>query len=128
MMIIDPPRTVAYVISRGKALEVKTVFQGVRGTPKMADGISMFPLPTDPQDPRENWVSVECKAVGTEMIEERSTTRWDLTDRFQEQTWHTYTWVDVRLHVVSKRQFMENTFELRNIVEAPQASGVFDVP
>jgi len=96
MMIIDPPRPVAYVISRVKALEVKTVFQGVRGTP--------------------------------ETIEERSTTRWDLTDRFEEQTWHTYIWVDVRLHVVSKRQFMENTFALRNIVEAPQAAGLFDVP
>jgi len=84
------------VISRVKALEVKTVFQGVRGTP--------------------------------ELIEERSTTRCDLTDRFQEQTWHTYIWVDVRLHVVSKRQFMENTFEVRNIVEASQAAGLFDVP
>jgi len=29
---------------------------------------------------------------------------------------------------VSKRQFRENTFELRDIVEAPQASGLFDVP
>ena len=127
-MIIDPLKPVAYVLSRGKAAKIKTVFQGVRESPEMTDAISVFLLPADSQDPSENWVSFECKAVGPETIEGRSTTKWDLTHRFEEQTWHTYIWVDLRLHVVSKRQFMENTFELRNIVEAPQPAGLFDVP
>lgn len=127
-MIIDPLKPVAYVVAPGKAAEVTTVFQGVRGAPAMTDGISMYLLPADPENPCENWETVECTRMGPETIEGRATTKWDLTHRFAEQTWHSYIWVDVRLHIVSKRQFQENVFQLRDIVEGPQPSGLFDVP
>jgi hypothetical protein len=126
--IVEPLKPVAYVIALGKATETKTVFQGVRGAPAMTPGISMFLLPTNPQDPCENWDGVECMAMGTETIGGRSATKWDLKHSFENETWHSYIWVDIRLRVVSKRQFNENVFELRDIVEAPQASGLFEVP
>ena len=126
--IVDPLKPAAYVIAAGKETETKTVFQGVRGAPAMTPGISMFLLPTNPQDPCENWDGVECMAMGTETLGGRTVTKWDLKHSFENETWHTYIWVDVRLHVVSKRQFNENIFALRDIVEAPQASGLFEVP
>lgn len=126
--IVDPLKPVAYMLVPGKAMEVKTIFQGVRGAPAMTAGMSMFLLPADPQDPCENWDAVECTAMGTETIGGRSAQKWDLKHTFEAVTWHSYIWVDVRLHIVTKRQFKENTFELRDIVEAPQASGLFEVP
>ncbi len=126
--IVDPLKPVAYVIALGKDTETKTVFQGARGAPAMTPGVSMFLLPVNPQDPCENWDGVECMAMGAETVGGRAVTKWDLKHSFENETWHSYIWVDVRLHVVSKRQFKENTFELRDIVEAPQASGLFEVP
>lgn len=125
--IVDPTKPAAYILLSGGHAEVQTVFQGVRGAPARS-GLSKFLLPVDPQNPCANWVDVECKAMGPETVEGRSTTKWDLTHTFDAETWHSYIWVDVRLHVVSKRQYKENTIEFRNIVEAPQASGLFDVP
>jgi hypothetical protein len=127
-MIIDPLKPAAYVVSPGKSVEVKTVFQGVLGSPAMTAGISMYLLPADPENPCENWATVICTRMGAETIEGRSTTKWDLTHRFEDASWHTYVWIDVRLHFVTKRRFLENTFEFRNIVEGPQESGLFDVP
>jgi hypothetical protein len=118
---------VAYVVLPGKAAEVKTVFQGVRGAPAMTPGISMYLLPADPQNPCENWETVECAGMGMETIAGRATTKWDLTHRFEDATWHSHVWVDVRLHVVTKRQFKGNIFQLRNIVEGPQAMSLFEV-
>ncbi len=125
--IVDPLRPVAYVVLPGKAAEVKTVFQGVRGSPAMTAGVSKYLLPADPQNPCENWETVECTEMGTETIDGRATTKWDLTHRFEDATWHSYVWVDVRLHVVSKRQFMENVFQLRDVVEGQQAASLFEV-
>ena len=125
--IVDPLKPAAYVIEVGKPIETKTVFQGVRDAPDES-GLSKFLLPANPQDPCANWDGVECTAMGAETVLGRSATKWDLRHSFEGVTWHSYIWVDVRLHIVSKRQFRENTFELRDIVEAPQASGLFDVP
>jgi hypothetical protein len=125
--IIDPLEPIAYVVATGKPVETKTVFQGVRGAP-FESGLSKFLLPADPQDPCANWVDVECTAMGAETIQGRSAAKWDLKHSFEDQAWHSYIWVDVRLHIVSKRQFKENTVELRDIVEAPQASGLFALP
>ena len=126
-MIIDPLKPMAYVQSPGKAPEVNTVFQGVRGSPAMTPGISMYLLPVDPQNPCQNWNTVECTAMGTETVDRRTTTKWDLTHHFEDVTWHSTIWVDVRLHVVSKRQYKENVFQMRNIVEGPQPANLFEV-
>lgn len=126
--IVDPLKPAGYLLVPGKPAEVKTVFQGVRGSPALVPGLSKYLLPADPKNACENWETVECIEMGTETIDGRATTKWDLTHRFQDATWHSYIWVDVRLHVVSKREFMENVFQLRNIVEGPQAASLFMVP
>jgi hypothetical protein len=123
--IVDPLKPAAYTTLPGKAPQVMTVFQGVRGFPAMTPGASKYLLPVDPQDPCANWDTVDCTGMGTETLDGRATTKWDLTHRFQDTVWHSYVWVDVRLHVVSKRQFQENVFQLRNIVEGPQAASLF---
>jgi hypothetical protein len=125
--IIDPLKPEAYVQSPGKTPEVTSVFQGVRGSPAMMPGISMYLLPADPQNPCQNWTAVECKAMGTETVDGRATTKWDLAHHFEDVTWHSTVWVDVRLHVVSKRQYEENVFQMRNIVEGPQPANLFQM-
>jgi hypothetical protein len=124
--IVDPLKPVAYVSLPGKAAEMKTV-QGVRGSPAMMPGVSMFFLPADPQNPCQNWDAVACTATGTDTVDGRATTKWVLTHRFEDTTWHSTIWVDLRLHFVSKRQYKQNVFELRNISEGPQSASLFEV-
>ena len=126
--IVDSVHLVGYVLVPGKPVEVIPHFEGIRGVVNQG-GLSKYLLPVDPEKPCSHWLDVQCKALGTESLEGRSTTKWEITQAsFEDQSWISYLWTDVRLHIVSKRQFRQDFVELRNIVEGPQPAALFQVP
>jgi hypothetical protein len=126
--IVDASHLTGYVLVPGKPPQVVPRFEGVRGVVN-GGGLSRYLLPVDPQNPCSHWLNVQCKALGSEILEGRSTTKWEVThSSFDEQSRTSYFWVDMRLHIVSKRQYQQDFVELRNIVEGPQPAALFEVP
>jgi hypothetical protein len=125
--IVDPLTFTGYLLVAGKPAEVVHRFEGVRGVVNQ-DGLSRYLLPVNPQNPCAYWVSVECKSLGTETQEGRSVTKWELTHYLGDESWTSYIWVDLRLHIVSKRQYQGGMVVLLKIVEGSEPSALFQVP
>jgi hypothetical protein len=125
--IVDPLTFTGYVLMAGKPAKVVPRFEGVLGIMNQ-NGLSRYLLPVNPQSPCEYWMGVVCKNLGSDMLQGRAATKWELTHYSEDESWATYAWVDVRLHIVSKRQYEQNTVELRNITEGPQPIGLFQLP
>jgi hypothetical protein len=124
--IVDPVSRTGYQVSPGQTAEVVRRFQGVRGVVNQ-DGLSKFFLPVDPDSPCMFWLDVECRSMGAEQIAGRSCAKWEVSHRFAEQTWISYIWVDVKLHIVSKIQYRDFITELKDLVEGPPPVA-FEVP
>lgn len=125
--IVDPVRLTGYRIAAGKLVETIPRFEGVRGVINN-EGLSKYLLPVDPQNPCAYWLNVECKAMGSESLGGRATTKWEVKHFFANESWTSRVWVDVRLHIVSKHEYENEIVELRNIVEGTQPAGLFEVP
>lgn len=125
--IVDPIRLTGYRIAAGKLVETIPRFEGVRGVINN-DGLSKYLLPVDPQNPCAYWLNVECKAMESDSLGGRATTKWEVKHFFANESWTSTVWVDVRLHVVSKHEYEQDIVELRNIMEGTQPAGLFEVP
>lgn len=74
---------------------------------------------------------LECKNIGGETVNGRRTVKWvgtSQTGQFPPRTG--YFWIDPPLHFIVKSQNADGSglFELRNIKEAPQPAGLFEIP
>jgi hypothetical protein len=70
-----------------------------------------------------NWGS--CTKIGSDILNGRTTVKYEGVSKKGEKM---QVWVDTKLHVVVKTDEGSGGFELRNIQEGSQASGLFEVP
>ena len=66
-----------------------------------------------------------CKRLGSESVNGRSCTKWEVTDNNGKKG---NAWVDDKLHLPIKMQDAERTWVVTNIQEGPQAASLFEVP
>jgi len=69
-----------------------------------------------------------CTKIGTEMVNGRSTEKWELIATMTTQTITAHVWLDVKWHFVVKGEGPGLTGELENIKEAPQPASMFEIP
>lgn len=126
--IVDPQSMTGRILAPGKAPETARKFAGVVGFVGNS-GLSKFFLPVSPEYPCARYKSVvRCKALGSEEINGRPTTKWEFTHGMGGQTWHSYEWIDSVLNIAVKRQFENHITELREIKEATQPKNLFEMP
>ena len=126
--IVDPQSMTGRILAPGKAPETVRKFAGVVGF--VGDsGLSKFFLPVNPEYPCARYKEVlSCKALGSEEINGRPTTKWEFKHGMGGQTWSSYEWIDSVLHIAIKRQFENHITELRDIKEATQPKNLFEMP
>ncbi len=126
--IVDPQSMTGRILAPGRAPETVRKFAGVVGF--VGDsGLSKFFLPVSPEYPCARYKGVvSCKALGSEEINGRPTTKWEFKHGMGGQTWSSYEWIDSVLHIAIKRQFENYITELRDIKEATQPKNLFEMP
>jgi hypothetical protein len=98
------------------------------GDDKGMGGLSFF-RPINPNDPCAEFRKqmVNCKKVGSETVNGRSTQRWDGKSAKTGQAGS--LWVDPKLGLVVKFQSAKDgVAELQNIKEGAQPAGLFEIP
>lgn len=84
--------------------------------------------PLDPSHPCAELRAATCEKVGTEVINGRSTEKWEFTQNLDGRIFKSYQWIDSKLYISIKSQDEEGVRELRNIKEGPQPTSLFEVP
>jgi hypothetical protein len=83
--------------------------------------------PMDPNNPCAGDANMTCQKTGTEVVNGRTTDRWDFTSKDKGEN---YTaWVDQKLHFPIKTQNSQGEgMELTNIQEGAPPASVFEIP
>jgi hypothetical protein len=126
--VVDPQSMTGRILTQGKAPETVRKFAGVVGFAGDS-GLNKFFLPVNPQYPCARYKGVvSCKALGSEEINGRPTSKWEFTHGVGGQTWHSYEWIDSVLNIAVRRKFENHIIELRDIKEATQPKNLFEMP
>lgn len=126
--LVNPHSRIGYVFKAGGDTQVYDRFVDVIGYLGKA-GLSRYFLPVDPAKPCRNYKSIiACRALSEELVNNRLATKWEFTHALGAQTWVSYVWIDPRLWIAARRQYLDHVVELRNIREGPQPASLFEVP
>jgi hypothetical protein len=70
-----------------------------------------------------------CKKLGTEIMNGRTTEKWQFTDTWEDgKTATFYEWIDRELNAIVREQALGSDIQLQNINEAPQPASLFELP
>jgi hypothetical protein len=127
VILVEPSSLTGYLLPKAGPARSVNGFQGIRGAASQV-GLSPYWLPVDPQNPCAEWLGVVCEPLGAGEVEGRPATRWALKHFAENESWTSYAWVDVRLHIVSRLEFEGHITELRDIVEVSQPASLFRTP
>lgn len=126
--LVNPHSRIGYVLKAGGDTQIYDSFVDVIGYLGKA-GLSKYFLPVDPAKPCRNYKSIiACRAISEEPVNNRPATRWEFTHALGAQTWVSYEWIDPKLWIAVRRQYLDHVVELRNIREGPQPASLFEVP
>jgi hypothetical protein len=126
--LVNPRTRIGYVLGPGQDTKVYDRFVDVRGYQGKV-GLSRYFLPVDPTKPCRNYKSIiDCRAISQEFVNNRPTTKWELTHALGAQSWVSYEWIDAKLWIALRRQYLDHVTELRNIREESQPASLFEVP
>lgn len=126
--LVNPRSRIGYVFGVGQDTQVYDKFVDVRGYQGKV-GLSKYFLPVDPANPCRNYKSIiACRAISPDLVNNRPATKWEFTHALGAQSWLSYEWVDAKLCIAVRRQYLDHVVELRNIREEPQLASLFEVP
>ena len=123
MMIFDASSQVGYMLMPAQKMYMEVHADRPGMGPRLPKA-----KPMDPSNPCADNPDMTCTKVGKEMVNGRSTDRWEFTSKKDKD--NTYTaWVDEKLHFPIKTQTSEGEgMELSNIQEGPQPASLFEIP
>jgi hypothetical protein len=129
IVIMDLARQVSYVLTPAKKsyMEMSTA----KLNPYSFDGlhISGDPCALIPQAELKK-VDLQCTSakLGSEVVNGRTTDKWEYTVKFSGQIYKADIWIDTHLHVVLKTDGQGARSELQNLKEGPQPAALFEIP
>jgi len=126
--VVNPRSRIGYVFGVGQDTRVYENFVGILGY-QGKFGLSKYFLPVSPAKPCLNYKGIiACRAISQELVDNRPATKWEFTHALGAQSWVSYQWVDPKLWIAVRRQYLDHFTELRNIREGPQPASLFEVP
>jgi hypothetical protein len=126
--LVNPRLRIGYVFGVDQDTQVYDKFVDVRGYQGKV-GLSKYFLPVDPANPCRNYKSIiACRAISEELVNNRAATKWEFTHALGAQSWISYEWIDSKLWIALRRQYLDHVTELRNIREGAQPASLFEVP
>jgi hypothetical protein len=70
----------------------------------------------------------KCAKLGSEVINGRTTDKWEITAKLGGQVFNGHVWIDTHFHVPMKSEAEGAESELQNLREGPQPDGLFEIP
>ena len=81
--------------------------------------------PPDPNNPCANQPNTTCKNLGTEQVNGRTCTHWQVTDQNGKVS---NLWIDQQIHFPIKLVTPDSAWQLTNIKEGEPAASLFEIP
>lgn len=113
---------------RKTAIDMGEAFRKMGEMMGASKGMMQTLKPTNTSKPCGDSKYVTCEKVGTEVVNGRSTQKWEFTHTGMGKTSKSYQWIDPKLYIAVKEENDSSVTELRNIKEGSQPADLFEVP